>query len=73
MLYLVRAQKDTTLIYNCCMNFLHTHFLDTFRRGTPMEILRSGSADSRWKIIHLTDFASFGEASAEGGSFTVTG
>lgn len=73
VLYLVRAQKDTTLVYNCCMNFLHTGFLDTFRRGTPTEILRSGSADSSRKIIHLTDFASFGEASAEGGSFTVTG
>ncbi len=73
VLYMVRAQKDTTLVYNCCMNFLHTGFLDTFRRGTPTEILRSGSAGSRRKIIHLTDFASFGEASAEDAGFTVTG
>ncbi len=59
VLYMVRAQTNTALTYNCCINFLHTGLFDTFRQGAPAKMLFRGTADSRWKVIHLTAFTSF--------------
>lgn len=77
VLYMVRAQVNTPLNYNCCINFLHTKVFDTFRRGTPAQMLFNGFADSHWKVIHFTDFTSFlgdaPEEDPENYGFTVTG
>lgn len=77
VLYMVEPNKNTPLTYNCCMNFLHTGFFDTFRNGAPTQMLFRGIADSRWKVIHLTDFSSFHgdapEADPENFGFTVIG
>lgn len=76
VLYMVRVQKDTPITYNCCINFLHTKVFDTFRHGTPAQMLFLGIADSHWKVIHLTDFTSFlgdaPEEDPESYGFTVT-
>ncbi len=65
VLYMVRAQSDSHLIYNLCMNYLHTGLFDSFRRGTAADMLLSNISDSRWTVIHLTDFSSFGREESE--------